>query len=152
MSSSSARYLLDLNALIALVDVDHVHYRSIQRWFDATGNEDWGLCPLTEAGFVRVTTNPAYCGVTRTIAQATAMLAELASHPGCRYWPMTESWSSLTAPFVSRIFGHQQITDAYLLGLAIKNDAALATLDKAVPFMAGQKYQQHVCLLEQPSS
>ena len=147
MSSSSARYLLDLNALIALLDVDHVHYRSIQRWFDATGNEDWGLCPLTEAGFVRVTTNPAYCGVTRTIAQATAMLAELASHRGCRYWPITESWSSLTAPFVSRIFGHQQITDAYLLGLAIREGGVLVTFDRAIRFLAGAEYSQHLLIL-----
>lgn len=148
MKSSSARYLLDLNALIALLDADHQYYPAIQSWFDSAGKNDWGVCPLTEAGFVRVTTNPAYHGVTRTIAQATAMLAELGAYPGYRYWPIVGKWSVLTAPFAARIFGHQQITDAYLLGLAVKEGGVLVTFDAALRFLAGAEFRSNLLVLE----
>jgi len=112
MSSSKPRYLLDLNVLIALGDPDHIHHNKVQKWFIHSGKDDWGVCPLTEAGFVRLRTNPAYLGASRTVEQATAILAGFAEHPGYRYWPITESWSSLVAQFADRIFGHRQVTDA----------------------------------------
>jgi uncharacterized protein len=147
VSSNRTRYLLDLNALIALGDPDHDHHKAIQKWFIASGNEDWGVCPLTEAGFVRVRTNPVYLGGKRTVEQATAILAGFARHPGYRYWPITESWAALTAPFVDRVFGHQQVTDAYLLGLAVKENGVLVTFDRGVNFLAGSKFERHVLLL-----
>lgn len=48
----------------------------------------------------------------------------------------------------ARIFGHQQVTDAYLLGLAIKEEGALVTFDKGIQYMAGAEFSQHVLLLE----
>ena len=101
MSSIKPRYLLDLNALIAFGDPDHEHHQAIQKWFISSGNADWGVCPLTEAGFVRVTTNPNYQPASRTIQQATAVLADFATHPGYRYWPIADKWAALTAPFLS---------------------------------------------------
>jgi uncharacterized protein len=142
------RYLLDLNALISLTDPDSLHYRPILKWFDASGKEDWGVCPLTEAGFVRVTANPAYRGVTRTVAQATAILAELATHPGYRYWPIAEKWSVLAAPFSARLLGHQQVTDAYLLGLAVKEKGVLVTFDRGIRYLAGTDYSRNLLVLD----
>ena len=54
------KHLLDLNVLIALADSGHEGYRKAQDWFDASDKHDMGICPLTEAGFVRITTNPAF--------------------------------------------------------------------------------------------
>jgi len=51
-------------------------------------------------------------------------------------------------PFADRLYGHQQISDAYLLGLAIQEDGVLVTLDKAIKHMAGPKYGKHVLVLE----
>ena len=76
------------------------------------------------------------------------MLAMLEKHPGYRYWPITTGWSTLAAPFRERIYGHQQITDAYLLGLAIKENGILVTLDKAFKFLAGERYGKHLLVLE----
>jgi toxin-antitoxin system PIN domain toxin len=148
VNSIKARYLLDLNALIFLADPDGLHYRAMLKWFDSSGKEDWGVCPLTEAGFVRVTTNPAYRGPTRTFAQATAILAEFATHPGYRYWSITDRWAVLTAPFSARVLGHQQVTDAYLLGLAIKEDGVLVTFDKGIKYLAGSDYSRNLLVLD----
>ena len=148
MNSTDTRYLLDLNALVFLADTDSPHYPAAQNWFDAAGREDWGVCPLTEAGFVRVTTNPAYGGATRTIAQATAILAAFAAFPGYRYWPISESWSAVTAPFATRLLGHQQVTDAYLLGLAVKHNGTLVTFDRGVKYLAGAEYSRNLLVLE----
>ncbi len=148
MNSSNTRYLLDLNALISLADPDAVHYQSILDWFDSYGKDDWGVCPLTEAGFIRVAANPAYRNPPRTIAQATAILAELATHPGYRYWPISDKWSALTAPFSARIFGHQQVTDAYLLGMAVKEGGVLVTFDTGIRYLAGPEYSQNLLVLE----
>jgi hypothetical protein len=71
----------------------------------------------------------------------------LIRHPGYRYWPITAGWATLAAPFIERVYGHQQITDAYLLGLAIKENGVLVTLDKAIQFMAGARYSKHVLVL-----
>jgi hypothetical protein len=148
VKSNKPRFLLDLNALIALADPDSVHYMAVHEWFDSEGREDWGVCPNTEAGFVRVTTNPAYRGATRTLPQATAILAEFAKRPGYRYWAISDSWAALTAPFSARLLGHQQVTDAYLLGLAVKENGVLVTFDKGIRYLAGTEYSRNLLVLD----
>jgi hypothetical protein len=75
-------------------------------------------------------------------------LAALVRQPGFRFWPIDTGWAALAAPFLGRIFGHQQITDAYLLGLAVKEDGVLVTMDKGIRFLAGEQYAKNVFLLE----
>ena len=140
--------LLDLNVLIALTDPGHQHHQKARNWFTSSGKDNWGICPLTEAGFVRVTTNPAIPSGPRTLAQAAAILQDLAEHPGFRFWPIADGWADLTAPFATRIFGHQQVTDAYLLGLAIKENGVLVTFDRGIKYMAGAEYSRNVLILE----
>ena len=147
MTSSKKKYLLDLSTLIALAEPDHEFHKSAGRWFQAQGKENWGVCPLTEAGFVRITTHPKYRPASRTVQQATAILASFAEHPGYRYWPIADSWAALTAPFASRIFGHQQVTDAYLLGLAIKEHGVLVTFDSGFRVLAGDEYGKNLRVL-----
>lgn len=148
MNSNSPRYLLDLNTLIFLADTESPSHAPARKWFDASGKDDWGVCPLTEAGFVRITTNPAYGGANRSIAQATAILAGFSAHPGYRYWPVTESWTTLTAPFSARLLGHQQVTDAYLLGLAVKHNGVLVTFDRGIKYLAGTQFSQNLLVLK----
>lgn len=140
--------LLDLNVLIALLDPAHSLHQKAESWFISSGRENWGICPLTEAGFVRVTTSPVMQSNQRTVAEALTVLQELATRPGYRYWPMTEAWIALTAPFVHRILGHQQVTDAYLLGLAIKEDGVLVTFDRGLLYLAGSEFRQNLLVLE----
>ena len=142
------KHLLDLNVLIALTEPGHDHHRKAQEWFIASGKDSWGICPLTEAGFIRVTTNPAFRPGPRTLELATAILQMLKVRPGFWYRKIDESWVAVTAPFAKRIIGHQQITDAYLLGLAIKDDDILVTFDRGLKYMAGAEYARNLLVLE----
>jgi predicted nucleic acid-binding protein len=104
------------------------------------------VCAFTEAGFLRVMTNPKMGSL--SVEEATGVLAALSHHAGYRYWPISDSWDVLAEPFRERVFGHQQITDAYLLGLAVKEGGVLVTMDRGIQTMAGVKYGRHVIVLE----
>ncbi len=138
------KFLLDVNVLIALTEPEHAHYRQATNWFNTSGL-DWGMCAFSEAGFLRISTNPKVGA--HSLQESTSVLAAITSHPGYRFWPITTGWADLAAPFRERIFGHNQITDAYLLGLAIHENGILVTLDDAIPYLAGPKLSQHVLVL-----
>jgi len=156
---TSTKYLLDVNALIALADPDHKHHEAMENWFVSNlkrkdsagsqgGKDTWAICPITEAGFVRVTTNPAGYPNALTVEQALAFLTELAARSGYRYWPISDPWASLAAPFLGRLFSHKQITDSYLLGLAVKNNGVLVTFDKGLRYLAGSEYSRNLLVLD----
>ena len=85
-----------------------------------------------------------------TVERAVAILQALKAHPGYHYWPITdaESWVAVTACFASRISGHQQITDAYLLGLAIKENGVLVTFDRGLKYLAVPQFSKNLLILE----
>ncbi len=146
--SNAPRYLLDVNVLVALLDEDHVHHQPVTEWFD-TPSLQWAVCPFTEAGFLRYMTRPKIGGM--SIEEATAMLARLGEEPGYHYQPVSANWNTLCGPFFNRLFGHNQITDAYLLGLAISEGMILATFDKALLHLAAEQ-QGHLLLLTETSA
>ena len=146
MSRSS---LLDVNVLVAMAEPGHVHFREAHHWFDSSRDGAWGLCPLTEVSFVRLTTNPRFNAGARSIEMATAILQTLKRHPD--YLPLRsdKGWVELTAPFSRRIVGHQQVTDAYLLGLAIEMDAVLVTFDRGIrDGLARPAFVENVLVIE----
>lgn len=143
---SSPKYLLDVNTLIALTDEDHTHHKLVLHWFDTSGHRDWGVCSLTEAGFLRVSSNPR--AGQNTVEEAVELLRRLEAHPGYRFWPIDMHWTKLTAPFARRIFGHQQINDALLLGLAVKENGVLVSLDKGIRYLADPRLLGHLLVLQ----
>jgi len=46
------------------------------------------------------------------------------------------------------LFGHQQVTDAYLLGLAVKENGVLVTFDRGIKYLAGSQFQRNLLVLE----
>jgi len=142
---SAKHFLLDVNILVALFDSTHSHHRIVTRWFNSPGLK-WGVCAFTEAGFLRIaasTTAGRY-----TLKEAADIVRSFSNDPNFTYWPIRSSWASLTEPFHGRLYGHQQITDAYLLGLAIEENGILVTLDKAFRHLAGPVYSNHLLVLE----
>jgi predicted nucleic acid-binding protein len=137
-------YLLDVNVVLALLDQAHVHNQVVEKWFD-TPDLQWALCAFTEAGVVQYFTRPKTGDV--SMEQATSMLASLKQQPGYHFQPILADWQTLTAPFSKRLHGYRQVTDAYLLGLAVSEGLTLATFDKAILHMAGE-HSQHVLILE----
>ena len=81
------------------------------------------------------------------MSEATAVLRQLATHPGYRYLPITADWQTLCSPFFGRLYGTKQVTDAYLLGLALREGLVLTTFDKALLHLAGE-HREHVLVLE----
>lgn len=142
--SKALRFLLDVNVLVALLDEDHVHHQLVSKWFD-TPDLRWAVCPFTEAGFLRYMTRPKLGDV--SMEEATAMLTRLGQEPGYQYQPISADWQTLCGIFFKRLFGHNQITDAYLLGVAVREGLVLATFDRAILHLAGE-HSKHVHLLE----
>ena len=139
-------YLLDVNVLYALMARNHIHHPIVEAWFYATADLRWGICSFTEAGFLRNAT--AHRAGQIEMAEATAILKNLAQHPGYRYLPIAEDWPTLCGPFFKRLFGAKQVTDAYLLGLAVRHGMVLVTMDKGIVYLAGGEFSKHVLLLE----
>ena len=125
------RALLDINLLIALFDVDHVHHARAWRWFDEHGRRGWASCPITQNGCLRVMSQPGYPNPV-PVADMLTRLRDAVAAPEHAFWPDD---ASLLDPrrFVSgRIHGPRQLTDLYLLGLAVANGGRLATFDEGI--------------------
>ena len=125
-------HLLDTNVLIALAWPQHVHHAQAHDWFAATGRHDWASCPLTQLGFIRISSNPAIIPDAVGPRDALSVLNRIISLPGHHFWPDIMAPAS-TAVFNSlALVGHRQITDAYLLALAQHHKGVLATLDRGI--------------------
>ena len=139
--------LLDVNVLIALAYEGHVGHSLVQDWFRESAGT-WATCPLTESGFVRIACNPSAIGQSVKVHEALRVLSTITVRPGYRFWPAEITFAEAVKPFRERLFGHRQVTDAYLLGLAIKNKGRLVTLDRGLAELAGGGYRQHVTVLQ----
>jgi toxin-antitoxin system PIN domain toxin len=81
--------LLDVNALVALAWDSHVHHAAMRTWFAANAGRGWATCPITESGFVRVSSNPKVLPSPIGVDAALAVLAALRSAGGTASWRMT---------------------------------------------------------------
>jgi len=125
--------LLDVNVLIALFSERHVHHQAAHDWFADAKDDGWATCPLTENGFVRVMRQRR---PTWPVGEFVRLLRQFCNDPNHQFWPDTLSLADPTVFEPAKIEGPQQITDVYLLGLAVKKAAALATLDQSIPLGA----------------
>ncbi len=121
--------LLDVNVLIALTWPHHVHHNAARSWFAGVRGNGWATCPLTEAGFVRVSCNPSAVKGSVTVLDAIALLGRLRRLESHAFWALDHSITALPPGILSRIQGYRQITDAVLLGLAAQRGGRLATFD-----------------------
>ena len=97
-----------------------------------TTRQGWATCPLTQTAFVRILSNPAFSPDALTPGDAGALLRANLGHPGHRFWVDELSFIQALEPLTPRLAGHQQVTDAYLLGLAMHKKGKLATMDRAI--------------------
>ena len=126
--------LLDVNLLLALTDPMHVHHGAAHRWFGGTGSHAWATCPLTENGFVRVASHPRYPNRPGDVSAVLAILRRFCAVPGHQFWTEDVSLRDLLQP--GTVITHSQVTDVFLLGLAVHMGGRLATLDQRIPTAA----------------
>jgi toxin-antitoxin system PIN domain toxin len=127
--------LLDVNVLIALFDADHSLHASAMRWFDENGKGGWASCPLTQNGCLRIMSQPGYPNPIPVHAVA-ERLRKAASHPQHHFWPDEVSLLDTNAVDTTRIHGPKQLTDVYLLALAVARGGRLVTFDRSLPLEA----------------
>ena len=125
-------WLLDANLLIALTHASHVHHGEAHAWLDQVGKRHWATCALTQLAFVRLTSNPRVVGDTISPAQAMQALASMTDQPQHEYWADAPEPLQVPTLTSAALVGRRQVTDAYLLGMAVLRRQCLATLDRGL--------------------
>jgi toxin-antitoxin system PIN domain toxin len=123
-------FLLDVNVVIALIDAAHNFHDSAHQWFSAHRHLRWATCPLTENGVLRILGNPGYRNYSGSQLMVVDALSDLCSLPGHEFWPDDISMLDEEKIDLSRLLTSGQVTDSYLLALAIAHGGQLATFDR----------------------
>jgi toxin-antitoxin system PIN domain toxin len=131
----SARFLLDVSVLLALVDDEHEFFQVAHAWVRSLDRVSWASCPITQNGFVRIYSQPKYVHAV-PVSEACRRLERMIALTDHQFWPDDISILDPAGVRRDRLVGHRQITDAYLLALAVKHGGRLVTFDRAVPIDA----------------
>jgi toxin-antitoxin system PIN domain toxin len=131
--------LIDVNLLVSIAWPNHVHHAPVLEWFGEASAGGWATTAFTEAGFVRVSSNAAAIATAVTPERAIAMLEQLRRVPGHRF--LADDVQLVIASRLSRshLRTHRNVTDAHLLALARRHRMPLATLDRGVAELAGER-------------
>ena len=123
-------YLLDVNALIALIDRKHVWHETAFAGFRQARRGRWATCPIVQNGFVRITSGAQYPVSLGTPAQVSFLLSDLLGQDGHEFWPDDLSLVQTDLVDMGKVTHHKQTTDVYLLALAVSRGGKLATFDR----------------------
>ena len=141
------RALLDVNVLLALLDADHVDHLRARRWLQEEIHRGWASCALTQNGFVRIISQPRYPSPVPP-AQAMDRLAQATRSEHHAFWSCEVSLLDERLVDRSRIHGPRQVTDVYLLALAVANAGRFVTFEHFVPITAvAVAQEEHLVVL-----
>lgn len=124
--------LLDVNTLVALFDPEHVHHAVAHDWFAEHRVLGWSTCPLSENGLIRVISHPKYPGRRTSVEDAVERLMRFRDSGDHTFWADSLSLCDPDRVRLRHLRGHRQVTDAYLLALAVANGGRLVTFDRAI--------------------
>jgi len=139
-------YLLDTNLLIALHWPSHERHDLALKWFARHRAKGWVTCPFTQAGFVRIVSNPAFSRDAVHPREAIHILSANTAAKDHTFWADDLPFAEAVSFAGVRLMGHQQVTDAYLLGLAIRGGGVLATLDQRIAALTEPKSPERKAL------
>ena len=132
VAKETQRALLDVNVLIALVDPEHASATRAHVWF-AAHQGGVATCPIVQNGVVRILSQPAYSKNAQYSVQSMVQLVrDFCAATDHQFWPDSLALIDEQVFDDSRLRGHRQITDAYLLALAVANAGKLVTFDSAI--------------------
>jgi hypothetical protein len=139
-------YLLDVNVLIALIDPAHIGHDTVHDWFANVGSHSWATCPITENGVIRIVGHPKYPNSAGSPAAVVPIVSRLRTLQGHVFWVDDLSLAGSSLVDVGRIATPGQVTDTYLLALAVARSGQLATLDRRLSTKAvrGGKAGLHI--------
>ena len=125
--------LLDVNVIVALFDGDHVHHDAAHDWFSDVRRRGWATTPITENGALRVLSNAAYHGAAVTPTTLRGHLRTFCAGEGHVFWPGDVSLVGEEVLSAHATLTHRQLTDVWLLALAVRHGGSLATFDQSIP-------------------
>jgi len=123
------KYLLDVNALVALGFSHHEFHGRMTAWMMAEDFPPVATCSITELGFVRVLTQAS--GYRFSIAMARTLLLRLKKSDRLSHTFLADDHDVSHLP--SWVKTAKQTTDGHLTELARAHGAILATLDERIP-------------------
>ena len=129
------RALLGVNVLIALLDQAHPHHETASAWLKAAIKHGWASCPITQNGCIRIMSQATYPGA-RPAAQIMERLRGALGHSAHAFWPDDASIVDKKIVDGTRVHSARQITDTYLLALALKHNGRLVTFDSGIALSA----------------
>ena len=119
------RYLLDVNVMLAAIWKGHSEHAKANAWLEG---KDVATCPLTELGFLRISTNSR--ALKSEMTSARKLLQEFVLVRRAAFIP-ADMRALDSSPSKS-----EQVTDSYLADLAAKKGFKLATLDSGISHAA----------------
>lgn len=105
-------------------------------WFKAHAGHGWATCAVTQSAFIRVVMQPAFSGSAAakiSVGDAAELLLRNTSHARHSFVTLDFGFADVLATCTGSLYGHRQITDAYLLTAAIKNGMKLLSFDAGLP-------------------
>jgi len=127
--------LLDVNVLVALFDRDHPQSDHVAEWFRDNAASGWATCAITENGFVRILSQPSYPHAISPY-QALETLTRACVHAYHEFWPCDVTITDPQDVRADHILGSNQLTDIYLLSLAVHHQGSFVTLDRRITTQA----------------
>ena len=125
------RALLDVNVLIALLDADHSLHGRATQWFADHARRGWASCPITQNGCIRIMSHPGYPNSV-SVRAVIERLTEASASAFHEFWPDDVSFLDPKVADSARIHGARQLTDLYLIALAVRHDGQFITFDTSV--------------------
>lgn len=129
------RALFDVNVLIAMLDQAHPHHKPASSWLKDNIKLGWASCPITQNGCIRIMSQASYPGA-RPVAQIIERLGGALKHSAHQFWPDDASIADPLIVDGTRVHSARQITDTYLLSLAVKHGGRLVTFDSGIALNA----------------
>ncbi len=141
------RALLDVNVLIALLDADHSLHARATQWFAGHARGGWASCPITQNGCIRIMSHLGYPNAL-SVRAVMERLTEASASAFHEFWSDDVSLLDAKIADSARIHGTRQLTDIYLLALAVRHDGQFVTFDTSVSSDAVRRAEKkHLLIL-----
>ncbi len=141
------RALLDVNVLIALMDAEHLHHEQARRWLRENIRDGWATCPITQNGCLRIMAQPGYSNPLPA-SQVAERLREATETVHHQFWADD---ISLLQPGIAdwrQVIGARQLTDVYLLALAVERGGRFVTFDTRIAVaVVPEADNQSLCII-----
>lgn len=129
------RALFDINVLLALFDSSHLQHARALEWWSKNMSFGWATSPLTENGYLRIVSQNSYPNPV-PLSDAIAVLNRQIAEGGHEFWPDSVSLVDTDQFDHSHVLSPRQLTDVYLLALAVKHGGRFVTFDRGISLKA----------------